>query len=85
MMCILTIRGEVKVIPSPQDPNTCCTPFAAQTWPQVISSSLGVSKENYLITIVRAGTLWNVITEIFTGVDQEVLLNVFESWVNQLK
>jgi hypothetical protein len=27
----------------------------------------------------------NAITEIFTGVDQEVLPVVFESWVNQLK
>jgi hydrogenase maturation factor len=29
--------------------------------------------------------LLNAITEIFTGVDQEVLLCVFESWVNGLK
>jgi hypothetical protein len=28
--------------------------------------------------------LLNVITEVFTGVDQEVLLSVFKSWVNQL-
>jgi hypothetical protein len=27
----------------------------------------------------------NVITQIFTGVDQEVLLNVFEPWLNQRK
>jgi hypothetical protein len=29
--------------------------------------------------------LLNAITEIFTGVDQEVLLSVFESWVNRHK
>jgi hypothetical protein len=29
--------------------------------------------------------LLNAITEIFTGVDKEVLFNVFESWVNKLK
>jgi hypothetical protein len=29
--------------------------------------------------------LLNVIIEIFTGVDQEVLLSVFKSWVNWLK
>jgi hypothetical protein len=29
--------------------------------------------------------LVNAITEISIGVNQEVLLNVFESWVNQLK
>jgi hypothetical protein len=27
----------------------------------------------------------NTITESFIGVDQEVLLSVFESWINQLK
>jgi hypothetical protein len=27
----------------------------------------------------------NAITEIFTGVDQEMLPSVFESWVNRLK
>jgi hypothetical protein len=26
-----------------------------------------------------------VITELFTGIDQEVLLRVFQSWVNWLK
>jgi hypothetical protein len=29
--------------------------------------------------------LLNVITEIFTGLRQEVLLSVFEPWVNRLK
>jgi hypothetical protein len=29
--------------------------------------------------------LLNVITELFTGIKQEVLLSVFESWVNQRK
>jgi hypothetical protein len=29
--------------------------------------------------------LLNAINEIFTGVDQEVLPRVFESWVNRLK
>jgi hypothetical protein len=27
----------------------------------------------------------NVVTEIFTGVDQNVLLSVFESWAKRLK
>jgi hypothetical protein len=31
------------------------------------------------------GDILNAITEIFTGVDQEVLLSVFESWVKRLK
>jgi hypothetical protein len=29
--------------------------------------------------------LLNTITEIVTGVDQEMLLSVFESWTNRLK
>jgi hypothetical protein len=29
--------------------------------------------------------LWNATTAIFTGVDQELLLSVFESWANRLK
>jgi hypothetical protein len=33
----------------------------------------------------RREDLVNAITEILTGVDQEVLLNIFESWVNGLK
>jgi hypothetical protein len=84
-ICILTIRGELKSVSKPQEPNACPIRLTIQTWPQVTSSSSDISNENYLIRIVRAGRdLANAIAEIFAAVNQEVLLNVFEFWLNWL-
>jgi hypothetical protein len=58
-MRVLTIRGELKDVSRPQEPNTWRIRFAAQVWPRMTCSSLDMSKGNYLIPIVRIkSTSW---------------------------
>jgi hypothetical protein len=68
-MCFLTIRGELKGVSTPQQPNACRIRFTTPT-----SFSLNVSKENYLIM----QDFLNAITETVAGVDQEMLLRVLK-------
>jgi hypothetical protein len=47
---------------------------------------MDISKSNYLVIIWESwDDFLKVITGIFTGVDQELLLVVFKSWLNRLK
>jgi hypothetical protein len=54
---ILTVRRGLKGVSGPQGPNARRIRLTAQTWPRVTSSFWDVSKENHLITIVRAGRI----------------------------
>jgi hypothetical protein len=78
--------GEFNGVSRHQEANACIIWLTAQTWPRVTSSSFGISKETYLIIIVTAErNILNAITVIFTGIDEEVLFNVFKSCVSRLQ
>jgi hypothetical protein len=80
-MHVLTIRGELKGVSRNQESNTC--PIQLQPRPGPSNFFFGYIKgKPFDYNCERREDLVNAITAISTGVDQEVLLNIFESWVN---